>query len=71
MIVIETQHYNDGRTFVLSSTHTNMSEAEQKYHTVLAAAAVSSVDVHGAAMLNDDSSFVKNEVYYHGGLPEE
>ena len=68
MIVIEIQHHNNGRTDCITTTHASSSEAEQKYHTILAAASVSQVDVHGATMLNDDGSYVQHKVYYHGSL---
>lgn len=68
MIVIEIQHYNNGRTDCITTTHANQSEAEQKYHTILAAAAVSNVDVHSAVMLDDMGNRIKGESYYHGSL---
>lgn len=71
MIIIEIQHSNDGSTSTICTTHTNTAEAEQKYHQVLAAAAVSKVDVHGATMLNDDGSYVQHKAYYHGTLEAE
>lgn len=71
MIVIEIQHYNNGRTDCITTTHANQSEAEQKYHTILAAAAVSNVDVHSAVMLDDMGNRIKGESYYHGTLEAE
>lgn len=68
MIIIEIQHYNNGRTDCITTTHASSSEAEQKYHTVLAAAAVSNVDVHSAVMLDDMGNRIKGESYYHGSL---
>ncbi len=68
MIIIEIQHSNNGSTAAICTTHTERSEAEQKYHQVLAAAAVSSIDVHSAVMLDDDGSQIKRESYYHGSL---
>jgi hypothetical protein len=68
MIIIEIQHSNDGTTATICTTHTDRSEAEQKYHQVLAAAAVSAVNVHSAVMVGDDGCSVKRETYYHGQL---
>ena len=68
MIIIEIQHSNDGTTSTICTTHVDRSEAEQKYHQVLAAAAVSAVNVHSAVMLDDDGCSVKRETYYHGPL---
>lgn len=70
MIIIEIQHSNDGTTAAICTTHTDRSETEQKYHQVLSAAAVSSIDVHSAVMLDDDGTQVKRESYYHGSLSE-
>lgn len=46
-------------------TFDNINAAESKYHTVLAAAAVSSVEVHSAALLNESGLCVKHESYTH------
>lgn len=70
MIIIEIQHSNAGTTATICTTHTNQSEAEQKYHTVLAAAAASSVNVHSAVMLDDTGERIKGETYYHGSAED-
>ena len=67
-LIIEIQKSNDGTLAHLESVHATRDEAEQKYHTVLAAAAVSSVNVHSAVMLDDTGNRIKGETYYHGGL---
>ena len=46
-------------------TYDTINAAENKYHTVLAAAAVSAVEVHSAALLNDSGLLVKHESYRH------
>ena len=46
-------------------TYDNINAAENKYHGVLAAAAVSSVEVHAAALLNDSGLCIKHECYTH------
>lgn len=71
MIILEIQHSNDGTNATLVNSYTDQATAEQKYHQVLAAAAVSKVDVHGATMLNDDGSYVQHKAYYHGTLEAE
>lgn len=68
MIILEIQHSNDGTNATLVNSYTDQSVAEQKYHTVLAAAAVSNVDVHSAVMLDDMGNRIKGESYYHGSL---
>ena len=63
-VVIEAQT-NNGSTAVLTTTKTNLNEAENKYHTVLAAAAISQVEVHSAALLNERGQFIKYECFEH------
>lgn len=64
MIVVEIQKTGDQVAAILT-THTDPNEAEQKYHTVLPYAAVSSVPVHSAVLLDDTGRGVKAETYYH------
>lgn len=59
-IVLEIQD-----TAVLVNSYDTRNEAENKYHTILAYAAVSSVEMHAAVMLNEDGSFVKSECFEH------
>lgn len=66
-LVIEIQKTNNGSLSAITTTHESRDEAEQKYHTVLAYAAVSSVNVHSAVMLDDTGMRIKGETYYHGG----
>ena len=40
-------------------------EADAKFYTVLAAAAISSVPLHAAALLTEDGGCIKNESYNH------
>ncbi len=65
-LVMEIQKMNSGSVSHLVTSHAERAEAEQKYHTVLAYAAVSSVDVHSAVMLTDEGDMIKKETYYHG-----
>ena len=59
------QQTNGGQTAVLTQTKSDINEAEQAYHNILAYAAVSSVEVHSAAMLNQRGQLVKYECYTH------
>jgi hypothetical protein len=68
MIIIEIQHSNDGTNATLVNSYKDQATAEQKYHTVLAAAAVSNVDVHSAVIMDDTGNRIKGESYYHGSL---
>ena len=64
------QQTTGGSTAVLTQTKDNYNEAEQAYHLTLAAAAVSSVPTHSAAMLNERGQLIKYECYVHE-QPEE
>lgn len=70
MIILEIQHSNDGSTAVLHEVQNDRNVAEQTYHTKLAYAAVSSVNVHSVVMLDDYGNRVKGETYYHGSAEE-
>lgn len=70
MIIIEIQHYADGTTACISTTHETRPEAEQKYHTVLSFAAVSSVYIHSVVMLDEYGTRIKGETYTHAEVSE-
>lgn len=69
-VVIELQ---DNLTTVanLVWAYDNVAQAEAKYHTVLAAAAVSQVPIHSAVMLGSDGRYIKSECYDHRTESEE
>ena len=69
MIVLEIQQTGDNIATIIS-THNDPHVAEQKYHMVLSAAAVSSVPVHSCVMMYDNGHEFKRETYYHGGEAE-
>ena len=46
-------------------TYDNINDAEAKYHSILAVAATSSVEIHAAAILNETGFCVKHECYDH------
>lgn len=62
-IVIEIQTTDTVATIV--NAYDNRNEAEQKYHMILSAAAVSQVPKHGAVMLTDEGVRLKGECYIH------
>ena len=51
-IVIEIQSYDSGDVGTLVSAYEDYWDAEQKYHTVLAAAAKSALPIHTAVIMN-------------------
>lgn len=63
-IVIEIQA-DDSTAATIVNSYTDRNLAEQKYHNVLAAAAVSAVPVHSAVMLTGDGTRIKGETYRH------
>lgn len=66
-IIIEIQKSNEGTVAIVPpASYTDKDIAEQAYHTALAAAAVSSVNVHSVVMLDDTGARLKGETYYHG-----
>lgn len=66
MIIVEIQHSNNGTTAALQEVVADRNTAEQVYHTKLAYAAASEVNVHSVVMLDDYGGRVKGETYYHG-----
>lgn len=63
-IVVEIQAQEDTAA-TLTNVYTDKYAAENKYHTVLAAAAVSSVPVHTVTMINEFGFVIKSEYYKH------
>lgn len=68
-IVLETQTSTDGTVATLIETFSDRNAAESKYHTVLAAAAISQLPKHCAFMLDDSARLLKSEVYIHDVVP--
>ena len=68
-IVIETQTANGATAVVTPEVYADRNEAESKFHTVLAAAAVSNVEVHACTVLNEYGVAVLNGAYHHNPAP--
>lgn len=62
--VIEIQT-NENTGAVIPFTFIDRDQAEAKYHSLLAVAAVSQIPKHGAMIFNDDGFVIKSEVYNH------
>ena len=62
LTVIELQT-NDGITSVISTSYADESLAYQKYYQVLSFAAVSDIDIHSAAIINEEGLSIKNETF--------
>lgn len=64
-IVLELQAA-PGSVAHLFETFAEQALAESRYHTVLAAAAVSSVPEHSALLMTSDGQVLRSECYRHG-----
>ena len=64
-IVVELQKSADGQVGNIVTAHETQAEAESKYHSVLAAAAVSDLPVHAATLLSEEGFSVANKCYRH------
>ena len=67
-IVIEIQE-NNGTVGNIVTAHETQEAAEAKFHTILAAAAVSAVPKHSAVLLSDEGFPLRNECYKHAAAP--
>ena len=62
-IVMEIQKSNTVSTIV--NTYETRNEAENKYHTILASAAISNIPQHAAVLLDDNGEYIKSECFMH------
>lgn len=65
-VVIEIQVNADGAVGTLIWHFTDEMQAQSKYHSVLAAAAISKLPRHAATMLADDGSYIQHQCFEHG-----
>jgi hypothetical protein len=63
-LVIELQTSN-GQISTLNYQYDDIRLAEQKYYLILSAAAVSTIDVHAAMIVDSKGTVLKNEYYEH------
>lgn len=63
-IVIEMQT-NGTSTATITNAYTDKNTAYQKYHTILASAAVSKVEVHTALIMNEYGIVEARETFEH------
>lgn len=64
-IVIELQTNANNEVASIVSPALSGPEAESRYHTILAAAALSNVPKHAAVILNDKGELFATQCYYH------
>lgn len=64
-IVIELQRNGDQMSNIVTA-HTTLQDAQHKFHTVAASAAISNVQKHTVTLLNDDGYPVDRVTFEHG-----
>lgn len=64
-VVIELQTTVDGQVLNLVYAYDNQNEAESKYHTILAAAAISNLPCHSACILSAEGFPIMHACYKH------
>lgn len=63
-VVIELQKNGDIMSNIVTA-HDTLADAQYKFHTVAAAAAISSVDKHSVALLNEDGFPIERTTFEH------
>ena len=64
-IVIEIQATSEESAATINTTYTDYDQACSKYHTILSAAAISTVWKHSAVLLREDGILLARETYTH------
>lgn len=64
-IVIELQKNAEGVVSNIVTAFATLAEAESKYYTILASAAISTVPVHSAIIVSEEGFPVKHQCYKH------
>ena len=70
MYIVQEFQTSAGTTSVLTYQYADSNQAEQKFHEVLAYAAVSKVEIHAVSILNEYGCVARNEFYTHEPAPE-
>ena len=64
-IVIEMQKNAEGQVSNLVTDHNTLAEAESKFYTILASAAINDVPVHSAIIVSEEGFPIKHQCYKH------
>ncbi len=64
-IVIELQKNAEGIVSNIVTSFDTLAEAESKYYSILASAAISKVPVHSAIIVSEEGFPVRNQCYKH------
>ena len=67
---LENQVRNDGSKGLLYDHYDNLNAALAKYYTVCAAAAVSEIPYHAAAIMRDDGVIIEGRVFDRRTTPQ-
>ena len=67
-LVTEIQKFENGTVSTLTNDYDDRNQAESKFYSILAAAAVSELPLHAATMYNEEGVPIMNNHYYH--IPE-
>ena len=65
IILFEIQTDNGSTAILPAATYTDRNAADSAYHTKLASAAISSVDVHTVLMIDEHGNTLRREYYEH------
>ncbi len=63
-VVVELQKNGDQMANIVTS-HNTLADAQYKFHTVAASAAISSVEKHSIVLLNDDGFPIERATFEH------
>lgn len=64
-IVIELQKNADGVVSNIVTSYEKLAEAESKYYSILASAAIGAVPVHSAVIVSEEGFLVRSQCYKH------
>lgn len=64
-IVIELQTLSGGGVANIVTAHDSINEAQSKYHAVLASAAISTIPVHAAVLLDNHGMVLETYAFEH------
>jgi len=70
-IVIEIQKNANGAVSTLVNAFESKNAADNKFHLVMAAAAISNLPKHSCIMITEDGSPIRYDSYTHEPEPEE
>lgn len=65
-LVLEMQTNAGSGIATITTQKATLAEAESLWHSILSAAAISSVEVHSASVLNESGKQILHQAYAHG-----